>query len=118
LCLVVPAECEKLTWPEPEHKEHANNQTVAVAKIEKNNGNLLRRKVDACNPLSGAWYCQLRGGVLDYEFKFDSFIEDRAQVDSNFGEDTLGKIRGQFIEVCLEGEFVKVGKHYVAAEIA
>src|SRR5581483_3012404 len=47
LRLVVPAECEKLARPEPEHEEHANNETVAVAEIKQNNGNLFRREVNA-----------------------------------------------------------------------
>jgi hypothetical protein len=39
--LLVPPECKKLAWPESEHQEHANNQSVAVTQIEKNDGNLL-----------------------------------------------------------------------------
>jgi hypothetical protein len=65
LPLIVPAECEKLAGPESENKEHANNQTVAVAEIEEDNGNLLRREVSACDPLAGSRDCQLRCGVLD-----------------------------------------------------
>ena len=38
------AECQKLTGPESENKERANNQTVAVAHIEEDNGNLVRRE--------------------------------------------------------------------------
>src|SRR5581483_2658957 len=113
LRLVVPAECEKLARPEPEHEEHANNETVAVAEIKQNNGNLFRREVNAGNPLAGAGHCQLRGGVLHDELKFDGFVEDRTQIYPDFGKDTLGEIRGQFIEVRLEGELVHVGQHYV-----
>ena len=75
----------KAHQPQSENKEHADNpilpwalfsdsmpdQTVAVAEINMNNGNLSRRKVDACDPLTGPRDCQLRGGVLDDELKFE-----------------------------------------------
>jgi hypothetical protein len=46
LRLVVPTECEELAGSESKHEEHADNQAVAVAEIEQNEGNLLRREVD------------------------------------------------------------------------
>ena len=45
LRFIVPAKCEKFTWPESEHKEHPNNQSVAITEVEQNNGNLFRREV-------------------------------------------------------------------------
>ena len=45
LRFIVPAKCEKFTGPESEHKEHPNNQSVAITEGEQNNGNLFRREV-------------------------------------------------------------------------
>ena len=72
LRLVVPTECKKLARPESEHQEHANNQSVAITEIEKNDGNLVRRKVYAVTFLPERGTTSFRRGVLDDRMQANS----------------------------------------------